>query len=106
VSTVKVNEKRKLLEPLQSSKNQENSSQEANLIQRNVKSNIQDQSSHDCKSDKEKRIENLVNSIKQKQQKHEKRQKLFRDLRPLIIGGSIFIGGIFIHQIFKSIFNK
>lgn len=57
-------------------------------------------------SEKEQRISNLVNSIKEKQKKHEKRSRLMAELRPLIYGGTALIGGLVIHHLYKNFFSK
>ena len=110
ISTVKVNEKRKPLQetlklieqeaktpeiPIEKLKTDEVQSEnsETTLSKRNI-------------SEKEKRISEMVSSMKQKQVKHEQKKKFYDDLKPLLIGGGIFLGGIIIHQLYKSFFLK
>ena len=57
-------------------------------------------------SDREKRVSDLVNSIKQKQRQHEQKKKFYSDFKPLIIGGGLFLGGVILHQIYKSFIVK
>lgn len=111
ISTVKVNEKRKPLqetlklieqeaktpeipiEKLKTDEVQSENNSETTLSKRNI-------------SEKEKRISEMVSSMKQKQVKHEQKKKFYDDLKPLLIGGGIFLGGIIIHQLYKSFFLK
>jgi hypothetical protein len=110
ISTVRVNEKRKPLQetlklieqeaktleiPIEKLKTDEVQSEnsETTLSKRNI-------------SEKEKRISEMVSSMKQKQVKHEQKKKFYDDLKPLLIGGGIFLGGIIVHQLYKSFFLK
>lgn len=55
-------------------------------------------------SEKEKRIAEKVKEIKEKQQKHEQYQKLMQQVRPVLIGGGLLIGGLLIFEICKKNF--
>lgn len=83
-----------------------------NIYQRNVQSESNEnnfQSSNTaprtrCLSDKEKRIAEQVNKMKQNLIKHEQHKKLMTQLKPLLIGGSILLGGFILFQLYKKIF--
>lgn len=55
-------------------------------------------------SEKEKRIAEKVKEIKDKQQKHEQYQKLMQQVRPILIGGGLLIGGFLIFEVCKKNF--
>lgn len=57
-------------------------------------------------SEREKRVSELVNSIKQKQKQHEQKKKFYDDFRPILMGGGLFLGGVILHQLYKAFISK
>lgn len=55
-------------------------------------------------SEKDKRIAEKVKEIKDKQQKQEQYQKLMQQVKPILIGGGLLIGGILIFEVCKKNF--
>jgi hypothetical protein len=55
-------------------------------------------------SEREKRIAEKVKEIKEKQQKLEQSQKFMQQIRPLIIGGGLLLGGLLIFEICRKNF--
>jgi hypothetical protein len=114
ISTVKVNQPRKPLEQTL------NVSQKDNLTKVSRKSNESEQdkeqedfdlrerakSSSKVMSDREKRVSDLVNSIKQKQKQHEQKKQFYTDFKPYFIGSSLLLGGAILFQIYRSFFAK
>jgi hypothetical protein len=98
VQTVKVNQPRK---PLPQSENVTTTGETRREAEPATTSELRPR----LKSEKEKRIAEMVNSIKEKQKQHELSRRLFDDIKPVIIGGSIFIGGIVLHQLYKAFFK-
>jgi hypothetical protein len=93
VQTVRVNQERKPI----AAQEQKATAAEAQNDDPNVRQRIT--------SDKNKRIADLVNSIKEKQKKHEESHRFLDDLKPILVGGSIFIGGIILHQLYRNFFK-
>jgi hypothetical protein len=96
------------------SSNSGNFQSNSNIYQRNVPStstesftnpsSVTSQPRNRCLSDKEKRIDEKVKLIKQKMIVHEQRQKLMRQLKPFLIGGSILFGSFLLFQLYRKIF--
>jgi hypothetical protein len=126
VSTVKVNGKRKSLEPLSLNINNGNGANEStkssddntDLKMRrcggdNVVESEKIEANKVNRSEREVRLAEMVNQMKQKQVEHEQKQLrkqsghfFNQDLNPLFIGGGIFLGGLLLHQLYKIYFSS
>ena len=104
VQTVKVNEPRKLLLEKEG-ENSTNTNMNTNVYNTNKTDQSNATQRQRAQSDKEKRIAELVSSIKERQKQHEVGRKIFDDIKPVLIGGTIFIGGIILHQLYKVLFK-
>ena len=61
-------------------------------------------------SEREKRIAEKVNTMRQKQIEHEQQMQhkstyFMHDLNPIFIGGGIFLGGLLLHHLYKIYFK-
>lgn len=96
IQTVKVNEPRKRLAETLDSKSGGSSSVEPVVV-----------ATGRAQSEKDKRIADMVSAMKEKQRKHEETNAMRKqyDVKPMLIGGGIFLSGIIIHQLMKMFFK-
>jgi hypothetical protein len=113
ISTVKVNQPRK---PLEKTINVSQNDNLSKISQIKENENINEEndlglrerakSPSKIMSDREKRVSELVNSIKQKQKQHEQKKQFFADFKPYLIGSGLIIGGAILLQIYRSFFSR
>ena len=114
ISTVKVNQPRK---PLDQSLNVNQKDSLTKISQKTQEEDKEDEEAFELReraksasskvmSDREKRVSDLVNSIKQKQKQHEQKKQFYTDFKPYFIGSSLLLGGAILFQIYRSFFAK
>ena len=113
ISTVKVNQPRKPLEQTINVIQNDNLSKISQMKENESINEENDlglreraKSPSKIMSDREKRVSELVNAIKQKQKQHEQKKQFFADFKPYLIGSGLIIGGAILLQIYRSFFSK
>ena len=102
ISTVIVNQKRKPLDQSTLTKT-DLVNGEAQSVDESVRERAK---SPKTVTEREKRVSDLVNSIKQKQKQHEQKKKFYDDFRPILMGGGLFLAGVVLHQLYKAFISK
>lgn len=103
ISTVKVNQARK---PLEQTILDNNSLVKVKESKETSVASSERAKSPKNLSEREKKVSDLVNSIKQKQKQHEKKKQFYSDLKPYIIGGGLLLGGAILFQFYKNFFSR
>ena len=112
ISTVKVNQPRQPLEQSINSNQKDNlskisqSKENEHISEDNFDLRERAKSPAKIMSDREKRVSELVNSIKQKQKQHEQKKQFYSEFKPYLIGSGLIIGGAILFQIYRSFFAK